>query len=79
MANLGSKRQKKTAFGGKRNLPKYTSARKLLSDQPLAPPMVILRLDLAHKIIEFPNPAAYTESPLHGFVGTTRAGSRRTP
>jgi hypothetical protein len=69
MGNLGSKRQKKPLSEGETKLPKYNSARKLLIDHPLALPSLTLRLDLAHKIIEFPNPDAYTESPLHGFVG----------
>jgi hypothetical protein len=39
MANPSSKRQKKSLPEGETKVPKYTSARKLLNNQRLAPPM----------------------------------------
>ena len=50
----------------------YPAGAQVAYRSSLSAAITYFRLDLAHKIIVFPNPDAYTESPLHGFVGKTR-------
>ena len=69
MANLRAKRQKKAFVGGAKKTLKYYVGAQVAYQSTLSAAKAIIRLDLAQKIIVFPNPDAYTESPLHGFVG----------
>jgi hypothetical protein len=69
MANLSAKRQKKAFVGGTKKTRKYYVGAQVAYQSALNAANAFFRLDLAQKIIVFPNPAGYTESPLHGFVG----------
>jgi hypothetical protein len=79
MAISGGKRQKKLLCEGQTRDSKYKVGAQVAPRPLLSATIANFRLDLAHKIIVFPNPGAYTETPLQELCGKRGVGSRRTP